>query len=76
MFVCANDQALSGWGGVRRSLVAIQCETHEEIDAATAWLNKRPEMARVRLNLALPRVRKGDNLAIWSRTSHPHIFGA
>lgn len=76
MFVCANDSALSGWGGVNRSLIAIRCDTDAEIAAATAWLEKRSEMKWVRLNLNLPKIKQGDNLAVWNRDTHPHIFGA
>lgn len=74
MFVVANDKALSGWGGVSRSLVVIECETSDDIDKATAWLSARPEMSRVRLNLNLPKTRKGDHVSLWTRASHPHVF--
>lgn len=73
-YVVANDKFMSGWAGVNRSLVAIECETSDDVDAATAWLQNRSEMKRVRYNLNLPKLRTGDHLSVWTRATHSHIF--
>lgn len=74
MYVVANDKFMSGWGGCARSLVAIKCETSEEVDKATAWFNNRSDMKRVRTNLNLPKTKAGDCLSVWTKETHSHIF--
>ncbi len=77
IYAVATDSFMSGWGSAPgRSLVAIKCETNEELDFALAKLEAREEMKRVRINLNLPRVSSNDHLSIWTREENPVWFPA
>lgn len=75
-YAIAVDSFMSDWGNAAggRSLVAIECETDEEVTFALAKLRARPEMKRVRLSLDLPKAARSDHLAIMRRETHPAWF--
>ena len=77
IYAVATDSFMSGWGNAQgRSLVAIACQTNEDLDFALDKLYRREEMKRVRINLNLPRVGPGDALDVWTRETHPAWFPA
>lgn len=75
IYAVATDAFMSGWGlAQRRSIVAIECHTREELDFALTKLEGRAEMKRVRTCQRLPRLANGDHLAIYTRAENPVWF--
>ena len=65
LWAVATDKFLSGWGQApRRSFVAYPADK-TNTDKLLAWMRARGDFQRVRLNLKLPRLHKGDHLSIY-----------
>ncbi len=74
-YALATDAAMSRWGcAPRRSILAIECATPEELAFALAKLRARPDMRRVRSDESLPRQRDGQHIAVYRRDTHPNWF--
>lgn len=68
LWACATDRVLSGWGyAPRSSFVAYPVNglTWKQTKDLMDWMEKRGDFIRVRLNLNLPKTRKGDHLSIY-----------
>lgn len=75
LYAVATDSFMSGWGEAPgRSLIALECGTREQLDRAIYKLEQRPEMKRVRVNLALPKLRAGDHLSVMTPDQNPVWF--
>lgn len=59
-YAVATDSFMSGWGQAKiASYYVIECDDHEQMKAAMAYLESRSEMIRVRQNKNIPRSRPG-----------------
>lgn len=75
-YIVATDTFLSRWGQAPgRSLYAVEV-SHDYAEQCTVLENmkRRSDFKRVRFNLHLPRVRKGDDLTIATRETAPRYF--
>lgn len=68
IWLVATDRTMSGWGHApRNSYVAYPTYGHEDRKVGREWLKRNDAFIRVRENLSLPRLRKGDHLSIYDR---------
>ena len=68
LWACATDKFMSGWGQAPKfSYVAYPCTglTSKQQNNLLAWMEKRGDFIRVRLNNNLPKVQKGSHLSVY-----------
>jgi hypothetical protein len=64
-YVVATDRFMSGWGKApARSLLAIGCASWEQVFDVERRMLRHSEMSRVRVNVHLPRIGRGDHLSV------------
>jgi hypothetical protein len=75
-FVVATDKFMSGWGlAPGRSLYALAVTANDgQIETVTNNMSRRSEMKRVRFNLRLPKLRRGDHLSIEGPSCSPRFY--